>query len=341
MKNKIIAGVYKITNEINGKLYIGSSYDLEGRYIIHKRELLKNEHHSKKLQNAWNKYKKERFNFEIIHTLQFAEIFNKEELRKELVFIEQLYLNALLFANEDNNKFQKLGYNIRRVASSSLGATLTSEQKANASFIRKGKYAGDSNSMYGRSLYSLWTEKYGTEEANKRQEERNFKNSQSISGEKNHFFGKRNEILINSNIKRAKIICQYDIKLVLIKEWKSMGDLVRELKSTYVTLKNYCINNKVYKNEFIFKFKNEKDITFQKTKNIRKDCKAIIQVDLCGNILKEWKSLSEAEKLLKITRRAIKKLCNNNKKTILRFKNHKILNNTFLKFKNNLQTVDF
>lgn len=60
------SGVYKITNLINGKFYIGSSHTLYIRIKTHLRELKHNRHCNKHLQNAWKKYGKDNFKFEII-----------------------------------------------------------------------------------------------------------------------------------------------------------------------------------------------------------------------------------------------------------------------------------
>ena len=67
----MISGVYKITNTINGKFYIGSSYDIEGRWDCHKKCLKGNYHNNPKLQHAWNKYGQNAFIFEI---LEFTNI---------------------------------------------------------------------------------------------------------------------------------------------------------------------------------------------------------------------------------------------------------------------------
>jgi len=58
------SGVYKITNLLNNKCYIGSSYDINARLTIHKRNLRLNIHHSSYLQRSYNKYGKENFKFE-------------------------------------------------------------------------------------------------------------------------------------------------------------------------------------------------------------------------------------------------------------------------------------
>ena len=62
-------GVYRIRNLINNQCYIGSVAWRGGfsqRWYRHQRELKKQEHHSLKLQNAWNKYGSDAFVFEIL-----------------------------------------------------------------------------------------------------------------------------------------------------------------------------------------------------------------------------------------------------------------------------------
>ncbi len=60
------ACIYGIKNKVNSKYYIGQTINLPGRKSRHIRLLRKNEHHSKYLQNSWNKYGEENFTFEII-----------------------------------------------------------------------------------------------------------------------------------------------------------------------------------------------------------------------------------------------------------------------------------
>lgn len=78
-------GIYKITNTINGKIYIGSSKNIEKRWDQHKNKLNFNKHCNPHLQYSWNKYGKEYFIFEIIKI-------TSEELR---LTEEQYYLDTL------------------------------------------------------------------------------------------------------------------------------------------------------------------------------------------------------------------------------------------------------
>lgn len=96
MKKKI-CGVYKIINQVNKKIYIGSSKDIYKRWTQHIDKLNKGEHENKHLQNAWNKYGSDNFEFEIVEECSSGAQFERE----------QYYLNTL-------NPFDENGYNIVR-----------------------------------------------------------------------------------------------------------------------------------------------------------------------------------------------------------------------------------
>lgn len=75
--------IYKITNIINGKFYIGSTIHYNIRINCHFSSLRKKRHNNEYLQNAFNKYGEENFISEIL------EICEPSRLRE----IEQLYLD--------------------------------------------------------------------------------------------------------------------------------------------------------------------------------------------------------------------------------------------------------
>lgn len=67
-KDKI--GIYKITNLINKKVYVGQTKEsFQKRYWMHCWKLKKGEHDNLYLQRAWNKYGEHNFVFEIIEIL--------------------------------------------------------------------------------------------------------------------------------------------------------------------------------------------------------------------------------------------------------------------------------
>ena len=50
------SGIYKITNLVNGKCYIGQTINFKARFKDHKIRLKNNKHHTYHLQLAYNKY---------------------------------------------------------------------------------------------------------------------------------------------------------------------------------------------------------------------------------------------------------------------------------------------
>lgn len=66
MENNYNIGIYQIKNKKNGKVYIGSSIELSKRLYHHRCVLNNNTHKNNHLQNAWNKYGEESFEFTII-----------------------------------------------------------------------------------------------------------------------------------------------------------------------------------------------------------------------------------------------------------------------------------
>lgn len=71
---KNIVGIYKIINNINGKSYIGSSRNICNRLRCHYYELRNNKHCNKRLQNSWNKYGEENFEFQLVETCNLENL---------------------------------------------------------------------------------------------------------------------------------------------------------------------------------------------------------------------------------------------------------------------------
>jgi len=91
-------GIYKIENVVDGKKYIGSSVNIEKRFIRHKCDLNRGKHHNIFLQRSYNLHGKNNFIFEII----------EECTLEELKILEQKYLDNI-FVNENcNDKYYNL-----------------------------------------------------------------------------------------------------------------------------------------------------------------------------------------------------------------------------------------
>lgn len=94
-----VQGIYIITNKINNKVYIGQSVDIRRRLVKHVALLRHNYHWNLHLQNAWNKYGEDNFEFDILEIV---------ENENELVEREQYYIDVVYQSREREN-----GYNIR------------------------------------------------------------------------------------------------------------------------------------------------------------------------------------------------------------------------------------
>lgn len=114
-------GIYKITNLVNNKSYIGSSINLNKRKNTHFRNLKNNKHPNLHLQASCNKYGINNFSFSII----------EESTKENLIEREQYYLDTL-----------KPEYNKRIIAESNLGLGFK---------VRTGSRLGEKNNFYGKT----------------------------------------------------------------------------------------------------------------------------------------------------------------------------------------------
>lgn len=108
------SGIYAIVNKVNGKRYVGSAVDLKRRWRRHRWLLTRGEHHSKKLQHAWDKHGSESFSFVILESVV--------DLRA-LTDREQFWIDS-------HQTVGKNGYNICPTAGSILGVKRSPETLA-------------------------------------------------------------------------------------------------------------------------------------------------------------------------------------------------------------------
>jgi group I intron endonuclease len=149
-----ISGIYKIINKVNNKYYVGSSANIcesrKSRWNMHIAYLKSGIHHNDYLQNAWNKYGYDQFNFIIVEECPI----------ENLVEIEQKYLNIaekekekcynLSFLASHPGKFtdyvrQKISNSIKGDKNPNFGKPMSKETKLKLSLSRIGK--GHKHSM--------------------------------------------------------------------------------------------------------------------------------------------------------------------------------------------------
>ena len=118
-KQRIMTGIYCIKNKTNGKVYIGSSNNIERRFRRHRTELNTKRHSNKHLERAYQKDGEENFDFIILEIC----------LEEELISKEIYYINK--YEALDNTKGYNLSIPIKHptITSNSNYRSILSEAK--------------------------------------------------------------------------------------------------------------------------------------------------------------------------------------------------------------------
>ena len=236
--------IYKTTNLINKKIYIG-------------KDSKNNEHYlggGKLLKQAIKKYGRKAFKKEIIDfALNFEELNEKEKY----------------WINKHNSQNKAIGYNI-------LVGGETSPMEGNKhDNITKLKMSlnhidvsGVNNPMYGKTFENIWEDKGLTdEEINEKKrkwllnhntyfrDNNPFKGSKR-SGNDNPFFNKNHSVetkkILSEKANKKKVL-QYNVNGEFIKEWESTMEIYRVLK---INCRNCCRGLTKTACGFIWKYKN-------------------------------------------------------------------------------------
>jgi len=216
-------GVYMIKNNLNGKIYIGCSVDIDRRLNTHKYKLIKGNHPNLHLQQSWNKYGKDAFTFDLIEECNDSILYEREHHYAD-------YYNAL------NNK---VGYNKLPTASSKRPTYLTDEIKSKISESKKGipcKYKGVKRPDTVIQKMKL--------------------NRKSTAGINNPMYGKKNPATVERNKLRTKesmpfdyvwptsiAVIQYTKEMEFIKKWNSVREAANYVKRTEAAI-SMCTSGK-------------------------------------------------------------------------------------------------
>ena len=263
---KSTTGIYKITNTITNKFYIGSSININRRFTDHKKQLRCNKHKNQHLQNAWNEHGEDNFKFEII------ELSNDDNLIK----LEQDYLDNLMPWNNE------IGYNIVKTAGNTFGYKYNEDSKVK---ISKSKINQNKINEYIVSTKKI-TSQYQEFTKDLSKKDIDIKNPfynkthtdlskskmrNSKLGNKNPHFGKGPMLgrkatdehkakIGNSNSgknnKKSKPVLQLNLAGETIMEWDSAGIAARHLKLSVGNIWMCCNGKARTAYGFIWQYKN-------------------------------------------------------------------------------------
>jgi len=122
--NNNVAGIYRITNKVTGKHYVGSSTNIRIRWKSHRRMLREGTHDSKHLQSSFNKRGFDAFEFVIIEKVNDLN---------DLLEYEQKWIDFY-------KSYDRLyGYNSRKIASSNWMISVSDETRDKLRISHLGK----------------------------------------------------------------------------------------------------------------------------------------------------------------------------------------------------------
>jgi len=182
------SGIYCIKNKVNDKKYIGKSINILRRGKSHLNELRLNKSECSYLQNAWNKYGEDNFEFYIV------EFCDKEILsQREMYYIQEYNTKKPFGYNLTDGGDGNIGYKptettLLKLRKSHLGKHLSEKSKD----ILRNLNSGENNPFYNKK-HSEESRKLISKKGLGRivSNETLKKKSKSMMGENNHNFGKK------------------------------------------------------------------------------------------------------------------------------------------------------
>lgn len=206
--------IYKITNKINGKSYIGKTTDLNKRFTQH----FSGRGCTKALNKAIEKYGKDNFTFECLETVikNTLEELNTTLNNRECYFIKEY------------NTFG-VGYNCTLGGDGLSGISLSEETKAKISNSLKGRVESietrqkKSLSRLGKKMSDNSKEKCRKAFRNRSIESENYRKQRIRETIKGKHLSKN--VVNKIAIKHKKAVLQFDLEGNLIKEYDSVTSI--------------------------------------------------------------------------------------------------------------------
>jgi group I intron endonuclease len=152
------SAIYCIENTINGKSYIGGTDSIKRRFASHKRDLKRGNHRNAHLQNAWNKYGKDAFRFEILEEVPKEKLIEVEQQYLDVVKLMKYRYYNISFSSERPDVW--VGRKHRPETIVKFRKPKTEEAKRNMSIASMGK-DGELNYQYDHTIRSFKNNRTG------------------------------------------------------------------------------------------------------------------------------------------------------------------------------------
>lgn len=139
MEINMTIGIYKIECAVNGKIYIGSSVNVEKRWSDHRWQLNNKIHSNPHLQSAWILYGSETFIFSLIEECLDSEILIREQYYLDILFKDANTFNIATIAGSAQKGKKLSEDHKRKISEGNKGKVVSEETKRKMSESQKGK----------------------------------------------------------------------------------------------------------------------------------------------------------------------------------------------------------
>lgn len=241
------SGIYKITNSINNKIYVGQTYDLNYRWNRHKSDLNNNKHSNNHLQSSWNKYGKDNFKYEIIEKCELDVIDDRE------IYWITHYDSIKNGYNQCEGGLGCRGY--KHTEEELMKMRAIQNPKKVIQFDLKGniikEWESASQASKQLNLYSLAIKK-GCERKNYVKTVGSYiwmyKDEYEQEGLNNYY--------LSQTKLNTKKINQYDMNMNFIKTWESVKSIADELGYSQASIRNNCTSKTKFSHGCIWRYYN-------------------------------------------------------------------------------------
>lgn len=178
------SGIYQIKNTATGDFYIGSASNLQRRIGDHKYKLANNRHANRHLQNAWNKYSEQAFEFKV---LLLCSIERKLSIEQGFMDLFKPAYNIAINAKAPMQGLHFSEEHSRKMSEANKGKHRSEEAKRRMSESQKG----ENSHNFGKHYTEEHKHKIGEANTGKHPSgEARAKMSAWQKGERGYWFGK-------------------------------------------------------------------------------------------------------------------------------------------------------
>lgn len=268
---KKISGIYKIVNKVNGKYYVGSSYNIntgaDSRWRKHLKMLRIGKHYNKYLQRAWIKYGESNFEFIIVEAVDSSIVKDVEQKYLDIAKLEKnkVYNGKFYVTGEESGKTLPDDFKLKlRMANLGKKASDETRLKMRLSHLGKPKLKARGRKLSAETIAKIKAYKFTDEVklkmslshiGKKLTEEAKLKLRVSRLGILNPNYGKRpsEETLKKLSERMSMGIAQIDKEGNTIKIFPSMKIAAECLKVNSTAISRVCSG--VYKHTHGLYFK--------------------------------------------------------------------------------------